>query len=122
MNKRNGALTIIGEVIPEKDEVKLVCPNCHGTNTEIEDKGNEIGFYCCDCGNWVKWNNKEDERSYEDHKNEVFLGDIMEYTLFLLSNKESVLTSFFHSKHTISDDAKREIVRDLIKAYRKSKE
>lgn len=44
------------------------CKNCGSENLEIEEKGNQTGLYCCDCGKWLKWITKEEKRVF-DNKN-----------------------------------------------------
>lgn len=51
--------------MPMSDKFK--CTYCGSANTEIEEKGNQTGLYCCDCGKWIKWLNKEDIRVFNAH-------------------------------------------------------
>lgn len=42
------------------------CKNCGSKNLEIEEKGNQTGLYCCDCGKWLKWITKEEKRVFNN--------------------------------------------------------
>lgn len=45
------------------------CEKCGSSNTEIEEKGNQTGLYCCDCGKWIKWLSKEEVRVFLANQN-----------------------------------------------------
>ena len=46
---------------------KFRCKKCGSNNTEIEEKGTQIGLYCCDCGKWIKWLSQEEVRVFNAH-------------------------------------------------------
>lgn len=40
------------------------CNHCGSSNTKIEEKGTQVGLYCCDCGKWIKWLSKQEVRVF----------------------------------------------------------
>jgi hypothetical protein len=42
------------------------CKYCGSVNLELEENGNQTGLYCCDCGKWLKWVNKEEKRVFNN--------------------------------------------------------
>lgn len=42
------------------------CKHCGSLNLELEEKGNQTGLYCCDCGKWLKWVTKEEKRVFNN--------------------------------------------------------
>lgn len=42
------------------------CKYCGSVNLELEEKGNQTGLYCCDCGKWLKWLTKEEKRVFNN--------------------------------------------------------
>lgn len=42
------------------------CKYCGSVNLELEEKGNQTGLYCCDCGKWLKWVTKEEKRVFNN--------------------------------------------------------
>lgn len=42
------------------------CKHCGSLNLELEEKGNQTGLYCCDCGKWLKWITKEEKRVFNN--------------------------------------------------------
>ena len=38
------------------------CSHCDSTKTKIEEKANQIGLYCAECGKWIKWLSKDEAR------------------------------------------------------------
>lgn len=45
------------------------CNKCGSMSLHTEEKGNNIGLYCDDCGAWVKWLGKDELRAFEYSKN-----------------------------------------------------
>lgn len=43
-----------------------VCKKCGSVELFSEQKGNNIGLYCSDCGAWIKWLGKDELRAYEN--------------------------------------------------------
>lgn len=38
------------------------CPKCGSVDVFIENSGNQKGLYCGDCGKWIKWVSKDEEK------------------------------------------------------------
>ena len=38
------------------------CKKCGSTDLYTDQKGNNTGLYCSDCGAWIKWLSKEELR------------------------------------------------------------
>ena len=38
------------------------CPKCQSKDVFIQKSGNQVGLYCGDCGKWIKWLNKDEQR------------------------------------------------------------
>lgn len=45
------------------------CNKCGSMSLHTEEKGNNIGLYCDDCGAWVKWLSKDELRAFEYSRN-----------------------------------------------------
>jgi hypothetical protein len=41
------------------------CSKCNSSDVFMKQSGNQIGLYCGDCGKWIKWLNKEEQRLAE---------------------------------------------------------
>ena len=41
------------------------CKKCGSVSLYTEQKGNNIGLYCSDCGAWIKWLGKDEVRAFE---------------------------------------------------------
>lgn len=41
------------------------CKKCGSISLHTELKGNNTGFYCDDCGAWIKWLGKDELRAFE---------------------------------------------------------
>ena len=41
------------------------CRKCGSTSLYTENKGNNIGLYCSDCGAWIKWLGKDELRAFK---------------------------------------------------------
>lgn len=41
------------------------CKKCGSVSLYTEQKGNNIGLYCSDCGAWIKWLGKDEARAFE---------------------------------------------------------
>lgn len=41
------------------------CPKCQSKDVFIQKSGNQVGLYCGDCGKWIKWLNKDEQRLAE---------------------------------------------------------
>ena len=41
------------------------CRKCGSTSLYTENKGNNIGLYCSDCGAWIKWLSKDELRAFK---------------------------------------------------------
>jgi len=44
------------------------CKKCGSVSLHTENKGNNTGLYCDDCGAWVKWLGKDELRAFEHSK------------------------------------------------------
>lgn len=44
------------------------CKKCGSISLYTEEKGNNIGLYCSDCGAWIKWLGKDELRAFEHSK------------------------------------------------------
>lgn len=79
------------------------CKKCGCTTLYIENKGNNVGLYCSDCGAWIKWLGKDELRAYEYSQRKVsekltyselreeihkILCDFLEFELPLQNNGE----------------------------------
>ena len=53
------------------------CKKCGSTSLYTEQKGNNIGLYCSDCGAWIKWLGKDEARAFE-HIQKTTKNDIIE--------------------------------------------
>lgn len=40
------------------------CRKCGSTSLYTENKGNNTGLYCSDCGAWIKWLGKDELRAF----------------------------------------------------------
>ena len=38
------------------------CPKCGSIDLFIEERGSARGLYCGDCGRWLEWITKDEER------------------------------------------------------------
>ena len=38
---------------------------CGSTDLFTEQKGNNLGLYCAECGKWIKWLNKDEARLFK---------------------------------------------------------
>lgn len=45
------------------------CNKCGSMSLHTEEKGNNIGLYCDDCGAWIKWLGKDELRAFKHSKN-----------------------------------------------------
>lgn len=45
------------------------CKKCGSISLHIENKGNNVGLYCNDCGAWIKWLGKDELRAF-NYKNQ----------------------------------------------------
>lgn len=45
------------------------CKKCGSVSLHTEEKGNNVGLYCDDCGAWIKWLRKDELRAFEHSKN-----------------------------------------------------
>jgi uncharacterized Zn finger protein len=43
----------------------LSCNKCGSIDLFVKSKGSQIGLYCTDCGAWIKWVGKEEQRLVE---------------------------------------------------------
>ncbi|RJW38690.1 hypothetical protein DXC92_19045 [Clostridiales bacterium TF09-2AC] len=43
----------------------FICSKCNSTDVFIEKSGNNTGLYCSDCGKWITWLNKDQQRLAE---------------------------------------------------------
>lgn len=41
------------------------CKKCGSISLHTEEKGNNTGLYCDDCGAWIKWLGKDELRAFE---------------------------------------------------------
>ena len=46
------------------------CKKCGSVSLHTEEKGNNVGLYCSDCGAWIKWLGKDELRAFEHSKEE----------------------------------------------------
>lgn len=42
------------------------CTKCGSLNMEVEQKGSQVGLYCADCGKWIKWLSKDEQRAFNN--------------------------------------------------------
>jgi transcription initiation factor TFIIIB Brf1 subunit/transcription initiation factor TFIIB len=45
-----------------------VCKKCGSLDLHTEVKGSNVGLYCDDCGAWIKWLGKDEQRAFEHSK------------------------------------------------------
>ena len=62
------------------------CKKCGSTDLYTDQKGNNTGLYCSDCGAWIKWLSKEELRAFDHSK------DIEEENIKGLSNTRTYYT------------------------------
>lgn len=41
------------------------CQKCNSKDVFVQTSGNNTGLYCGDCGKWIKWLNKDEQRLAE---------------------------------------------------------
>lgn len=41
------------------------CQKCGSKDVFVQTSGNNTGLYCGDCGKWIKWLNKDEQRLAE---------------------------------------------------------
>lgn len=41
------------------------CQKCSSKDVFVQTSGNNTGLYCGDCGKWIKWLNKDEQRLAE---------------------------------------------------------
>jgi hypothetical protein len=41
---------------------KFKCTKCNSEDIFVEGNGYHVGLYCGECGGWIKWLNKNEER------------------------------------------------------------
>ena len=41
------------------------CQKCGSKDVLVQTSGNNTGLYCGDCGKWIKWLNKDEQRLAE---------------------------------------------------------
>lgn len=41
------------------------CQKCSSKDVFVQASGNNTGLYCGDCGKWIKWLNKDEQRLAE---------------------------------------------------------
>ena len=84
------------------------CKKCGSTDLYTDQKGNNTGLYCSDCGAWIKWLSKEELRAFEHSKKkenkdviecEILLGRLC---CFKPLNKDAIF--FGHMAGKIVDD------------------
>lgn len=46
------------------------CKKCGSKDLYTDQKGNNTGLYCSDCGAWIKWLSKEELRAFEHSQKE----------------------------------------------------
>ena len=63
------------------------CKKCGSVSLHTEQKGNNVGLYCDDCGAWIKWLGKDELRAFEHSIKESSMNDISE-----TSDKKDVIT------------------------------
>ena len=44
------------------------CKKCGSISLHTEEKGNNTGLYCDDCGAWIKWLSKDELRAFNHAK------------------------------------------------------
>lgn len=44
------------------------CKKCGSISLHTEEKGNNVGLYCDDCGAWIKWLSKDELRAFNHAK------------------------------------------------------
>lgn len=48
----------------------LKCTKCGSTSVYSQEDGPHVGIYCCACGKWIKWANKNEKKLLERRKDE----------------------------------------------------
>lgn len=65
------------------------CSHCGSTKTEIEEKTNQIGLYCTECGKLIKWLSKDEARVLKhkktNHDQEIYDKAIRDFAQKLMS-------------------------------------
>ena len=46
------------------------CKKCGSIDLFMKESGNNVGLYCSDCGAWIKWMSKDEQRAFEHRKNQ----------------------------------------------------
>lgn len=84
------------------------CKKCGSTDLYTDQKGNNTGLYCSDCGAWIKWLSKEELRAFE-HSQKKENKDVIECEIplgrlccFKPLNKDAIF--FGHMAGKIVDD------------------
>lgn len=84
------------------------CKKCGSTDLYTDQKGNNTGLYCSDCGAWIKWLSKEELRAFE-HSKKKENKDVIECEIplgrlccFKPLNKDAIF--FGHMAGKIVDD------------------
>lgn len=45
------------------------CKKCGSISLHTEERNNNVGLYCDDCGAWIKWLGKDELRAFNNSKN-----------------------------------------------------
>ena len=63
------------------------CKKCGSIDLFMKESGNNIGLYCSDCGAWIKWLSKDEQRAF-NHRQKQESTNISETNSFDTKSKE----------------------------------
>ena len=63
------------------------CPKCGSKDVFIDKTNKQTGLYCGDCGRWIKWINKDEQRLAERQIEMMHDSVVMELVNNLLGGK-----------------------------------
>lgn len=94
------------------------CSHCGSTKTEIEEKANQIGLYCAECGKWIKWLSKDEARVLKhkktNHDQEIYDKAIRDFAQKLVSRLPDVIyTKDVESMANLVNDVAAELTSAL---------
>lgn len=80
----------------------MFCKKCGSVSVRMDSKGTQIGLYCKDCGQWIKWVSKKDVEEVEQYikLNEELLEGI---TVEEASKLEVIETTFVNKNKDIKN-------------------
>ena len=78
------------------------CKKCGSVSLYTEEKGNNVGLYCSDCGAWIKWLGKDELRAFE-HSQKTKIEEKLDYSE-LRKEIHKVLCDFLEHEHPLQND------------------